>query len=132
MGNLLIFPCKTATRYGMLIKKKPNYHKRKTGIFQRGVREMTRKKTQTAGTVVLKCDETLHLPQTLFCGQCFRWQKESEQQFTGIAMGRRLTLTQTEDIILFHDCTDQRFSFGANSTANRHCVLCRYHGRTHH
>lgn len=68
---------------------------------------MTRKKTQTAGTVVLKCDETLHLSQTLFCGQCFRWKKESEQQFTGIAMGRRLTLTQTEDIILFHDCTEE-------------------------
>lgn len=68
---------------------------------------MTRKKTQTAGTVVLKCDETLHLSQTLFCGQCFRWQKESEQQFTGIAMGRRLTLTQTEDTILFHHCTEE-------------------------
>lgn len=52
------------------------------------------------------------LPQTLDCGQCFRWQSVNEEQtvWKGIALGRLLTIEkQEEDVFFFYPCTEEEF-----------------------
>lgn len=52
------------------------------------------------------------LPQTLDCGQCFRWQSVNEEQtlWNGIALGRLLTIEkQEEDVFFFYPCTEEEF-----------------------
>lgn len=42
------------------------------------------------------------LKQTFLCGQCFRWKENADGSFSGVAMGRRLTLSQRADAIVLH------------------------------
>ncbi len=42
------------------------------------------------------------LKQTFLCGQCFRWKENADGSFSGVAMGRRLTLSQRADAIALH------------------------------
>lgn len=51
----------------------------------------------------------LNLADTLDCGQCFRFAAEGEGVFVGIAHGRLLRLTQTQEGILFHDLSPEEF-----------------------
>lgn len=40
-------------------------------------------------------NDCFDIKQTFLCGQCFRWKETENGAFTGIAHGKRLTLTQT-------------------------------------
>ncbi len=64
--------------------------------------------------------------QTFLCGQCFRWKaaEDSENAFEGIAMGKKLRVTQEkgevilhnigkEDVPLWEDYFDLRTDYGA-------------------
>lgn len=42
------------------------------------------------------------LKQTFLCGQCFRWKENADGSFSGVAMGRRLTLSQRADAVVLH------------------------------
>lgn len=56
----------------------------------------------------LKNFENIDLVQTFECGQCFRWQKNSENSYTGIFKGKKLELSQLtpNTIILSTDMSD--------------------------
>lgn len=56
----------------------------------------------------LKNFENIDLVQTFECGQCFRWQKNSENSYTGIFEGKKLELSQLtpNTIILSTDMSD--------------------------
>lgn len=56
----------------------------------------------------LKNFENIDLVQTFECGQCFRWQKNSENSYTGIFKGKKLELSQLTPnaIILSTDMSD--------------------------
>lgn len=56
----------------------------------------------------LKNFENIDLVQTFECGQCFRWQKNSENSYTGIFKGKKLELSQLtpNTIILSADMSD--------------------------
>lgn len=43
------------------------------------------------------------LKQTFLCGQCFRWKENEDGSFSGIAMGRRLTLSHNDENVILHD-----------------------------
>lgn len=43
------------------------------------------------------------IKQTFLCGQCFRWNENPDGSFSGVAMGRRLTLTQDADGVVLRD-----------------------------
>lgn len=49
-----------------------------------------------------------NLADTLDCGQCFRFAK-TEQGITGIAKGRILRLSQTDEKMIFHNTTKKDF-----------------------
>ena len=40
------------------------------------------------------------LKQTFECGQCFRWKMSENGSFSGIALGQKITLSQSEDEII--------------------------------
>lgn len=42
------------------------------------------------------------LKQTFLCGQCFRWRENADGSFSGVAMGRRLTLSQSAEAVMLH------------------------------
>lgn len=43
------------------------------------------------------------IKQTFLCGQCFRWKENADGSFSGVAMGRRLTLSQGSDGVVLHN-----------------------------
>lgn len=49
------------------------------------------------------------LASTLECGQCFRWTREADGSYTGIAEKRTLRLRQEGAALRFYDTTEQEF-----------------------
>lgn len=43
------------------------------------------------------------------CGQCFRWNMAEDGSYTGIAFGKALKISQTEDIVTLYDTTPDDF-----------------------
>lgn len=55
-------------------------------------------------------NNSFDIRQTFLCGQCFRWQKtETEENavFSGIAGGKRFTISQTNDGAVVHDVSNE-------------------------
>lgn len=48
------------------------------------------------------------LEQTFMCGQCFRWNKTSENSYTGVACGKVLKISVLDGVIVLHltSCDD--------------------------
>lgn len=46
------------------------------------------------------------IKQTFLCGQCFRWKETENGAFEGVAMGRKLTLTQRGDEVILHGISE--------------------------
>lgn len=51
-------------------------------------------------------NDCFDIKQTFLCGQCFRWKELENGAFSGIAYGRRLTLTQSENGISVSGITE--------------------------
>ena len=69
-------------------------------------------------SIILKND-CFDIKQTFLCGQCFRWRKNENNGtengvFTGIAHGKRLTLTQNEDEIAVSGITEAELPLWRN------------------
>lgn len=45
--------------------------------------------------------------QTFLCGQCFRWAEDENGGFTGIAMGRRISLSQENGAVVLHNISEE-------------------------
>lgn len=52
--------------------------------------------------------------RTFLCGQCFRWSEEENGSFTGVAGGRKLTLTQAGNTVTLQDISEQDIPFWEN------------------
>lgn len=49
-------------------------------------------------------------PDLIFdCGQCFRFDKDPDGVWSGIANGRRLRIGRSEDAVTLYDCTREQF-----------------------
>ncbi len=46
------------------------------------------------------------IKQTFLCGQCFRWAQQEDGSFSGIAMGRQITLTQENGAVVLHNVNE--------------------------
>lgn len=101
----------------------------KTGNFPQNNTNTWGKRVEN-GTVSILLQEGFSLGDTLECGQCFRWERTPEG-YTGVAHGKRLTLTQQGGALQFH-CTPEEFDeiwydyfdLGTNYEAIRE-QLCR-------
>ena len=68
-----------------------------------------------------------NLAQTLDNGQAFRWHKNSDNEYTGIAFGRRMTIVCTGDDFLFKDTTLEEFE----NTWKQYLDFTRDYGKLH-
>lgn len=44
------------------------------------------------------------------CGQCFRWNRESDGSYTGIAFGRAVNIKETDGTVTIENCTEEDYS----------------------
>ena len=66
--------------------------------------------TKTEEGILLKGIKDFSVEQTLSCGQCFRWVKEEDGSFTGIAYGQGVNVKELEaGSVLFRDCSLEAF-----------------------
>ncbi len=54
-------------------------------------------------------NSNFNLKQTFLCGQCFRWKETENGAFSGIAMGKRITLSEQNGEIIIDGITKSEF-----------------------
>lgn len=54
------------------------------------------------------------LRDTLNCGQCFRWEEQSDGSFRGIVGKRSITVLQKDDFVSFPDADESEYPFWAD------------------
>lgn len=64
---------------------------------------------ETSDGIVIENVNNFDLSQTFDCGQCFRWNKISDNVYKGIAYGRTLHIIQDKNQILLKDVDTQEF-----------------------
>lgn len=55
-------------------------------------------------------EDIFSLPQTLDCGQAFRWEKTENNKWHGVVKGTPLTVYETADGIVFENTTEEQFN----------------------
>lgn len=59
-------------------------------------------------------NQNFDIRRTFLCGQCFRWSADENGAFSGIAGGRRLTVTQSGGEVTLHGIPEQDIPFWEN------------------
>lgn len=55
-------------------------------------------------------EDIFSLPQTLDCGQAFRWEQTEEHRWHGVVKGTPLTVYETADGIVFENTDEEKFN----------------------
>lgn len=55
-------------------------------------------------------EDIFSLPQTLDCGQAFRWEKTENNKWHGVVKGTPLTVYETAEGIVFENTTEEQFN----------------------
>lgn len=58
---------------------------------------------------ILVEESLFNLTHTFDCGQCFRWNKTGENEYTGVALGRVLKISQEGGFFRFFDTSEEDF-----------------------
>ncbi len=53
--------------------------------------------------------ESLNLAETFECGQCFRWNNNSDGSFRGVAFGKELTVRMENQTLILENSTEEDF-----------------------
>lgn len=59
--------------------------------------------------IILTNVENFDLNETFNCGQCFRWNEKSENDFIGVAKGKVLEIIKNENNIILKDVSEKEF-----------------------
>lgn len=59
--------------------------------------------------IVLPDTQDFNLAQTLECGQCFRWDAQTDGFYAGAAFGHKLQIAETDEGILLAGITEQEY-----------------------
>lgn len=59
--------------------------------------------------LILKNVQDFNLSHIFDCGQCFRFNKTGNNTYTGVAKGKALTISQSDDEVVFFNTTEQEF-----------------------
>ena len=67
--------------------------------------------TQTGRGIEVPLTDTFHLEETFGCGQCFRWRKQEDGSFAGIAFGKYCRISEDREggVIVFHKIESAEF-----------------------
>lgn len=63
------------------------------------------KVTEKTGGVVIEGVKDFHLDHTFDNGQCFRWNREEDGSYTGVAFGHAVNINYTGETLLLNDVT---------------------------
>ena len=55
---------------------------------------------ENEGFVTVVTEDDFDLIKTFECGQCFRWEKEEDCSWTGVAMGKAANIRKTDRFIV--------------------------------
>lgn len=61
------------------------------------------------GQVIVKGIKDFELSHTFECGQCFRWNREYDGSFTGVAKGKVININKNGDEVIFDHTTKDEF-----------------------
>ena len=59
--------------------------------------------------VRVRYEGAYNLAKTLDCGQCFRWEKVSDDEWLGVAFGRLISVKQDGQTLVIYNCTKEDF-----------------------
>ncbi|MCD6323081.1 MAG: 8-oxoguanine DNA glycosylase [Clostridiales bacterium] len=59
--------------------------------------------------IILRGLENFDLESILECGQCFRWDKNKENDYTGIVRDKIVRIVQSNSSVVFYNCSQQDF-----------------------
>jgi N-glycosylase/DNA lyase len=59
--------------------------------------------------IIIESCFNFDLEQIFDCGQCFRFEKNDDGTFTGVALGRKISLKQNGDSITIYDMDEEEF-----------------------
>lgn len=65
--------------------------------------------TISENNVIVSGISDFDLAETLECGQCFRWNKNEDNSYTGVAHSKVVTIKQIDDTLFFYDTTKDDF-----------------------
>ncbi len=65
--------------------------------------------SQIGKDIVCENPDSFILPHIFDCGQCFRWEENEDKSYTGVAMGKALTISRRGDNIIFHHTSPDDF-----------------------
>ncbi|SHF12627.1 DNA-3-methyladenine glycosylase family protein [Clostridium fallax] len=60
--------------------------------------------------VVLKGTKNFNIKQTFECGQCFRWKRQENGNYIGVALGKVIELEQNDDEITLYNTNKEDFN----------------------
>ncbi|QEK13096.1 DNA-3-methyladenine glycosylase 2 family protein [Crassaminicella thermophila] len=61
------------------------------------------------GKIIVEGLADFELPHIFECGQCFRWNKESDNSYTGVAKGRVINVCKKENKVIFDNTSKDDF-----------------------
>ncbi|MBN1624232.1 MAG: 8-oxoguanine DNA glycosylase [Clostridia bacterium] len=70
---------------------------------------MDYKAYMSKGNTVVEGISNFDLGSTLECGQCFRWQKNDDNDYTGVALGKAVRVVQKNDSLYFINTSVNEF-----------------------
>ena len=59
--------------------------------------------------VVINNIKNFNIKQICECGQCFRWKKEKENNYIGVAYGRVIEVLQEDDTVTIYNASEEDF-----------------------
>ncbi|NFV13558.1 DNA-3-methyladenine glycosylase family protein [Clostridium sp. FAM 1755] len=59
--------------------------------------------------IVIKDVRNFELPHIFECGQCFRWYKEKENSYTGVAYGKVIEVEKVNNDVILYNATEEDF-----------------------
>lgn len=65
--------------------------------------------SEEKGKVIVKGLKDFELPHIFECGQCFRWNKEADNSYTGVAKGKVINVCKQEDRVIFDNTNKEDF-----------------------
>ncbi|GIM28479.1 8-oxoguanine DNA glycosylase [Clostridium polyendosporum] len=60
--------------------------------------------------VILRNTRNFNIKQTFECGQCFRWEREKNGNYIGVAHNRVIELEQNGDDVIIHNTNEEDFN----------------------
>ena len=57
-------------------------------------------------------DDGFNLKNTFECGQCFRWDRQTDDSYFGIAHGKCLCVSASENRIILRSCSEEDYLKG--------------------